>query len=208
MPRGCLADKRSVGRSRAILERLASSNYFSFLHIFFIQSLRNLSIRLYYQGLKRFRNLNRNTFYINNLSRRASKAMKAFPELPPIRRCHDYEIKTKFTYRCVGCGYSVGRHSKSLDVEKKRCGHCYGKFELLINKITKSGTVEVKTPTTKKPTAFALFVKENYHSVKKERKGVAHKEVMQILGQQFSAIKISKKNGNSDDNNSDGASKV
>lgn len=31
--------------------------------------------------------------------------MKVFPELPPIRRCHDYEIKTKFTYKCVGCGY-------------------------------------------------------------------------------------------------------
>lgn len=36
---------------------------------------------------------------------RVNKAMKAFPELPPIRRCHDYEIKTKFTYRCTSCGY-------------------------------------------------------------------------------------------------------
>lgn len=31
--------------------------------------------------------------------------MKTFPDLPPIRRCHDYEIKTKYTYRCTGCGY-------------------------------------------------------------------------------------------------------
>lgn len=35
----------------------------------------------------------------------ASKAMKAFPDLPPIRRCHDYKISTKFTYRCTSCGY-------------------------------------------------------------------------------------------------------
>lgn len=31
--------------------------------------------------------------------------MKIFPELPPIRRCHDYKIKTKFTYKCINCGY-------------------------------------------------------------------------------------------------------
>ncbi|XP_043270966.1 dentin sialophosphoprotein isoform X2 [Venturia canescens] len=107
----------------------------------------------------------------------ASKAMKSFPELPEIKRCHDYKVTTKFTYRCTGCGYSVGRHSKSLDVEKKRCGHCYGKFELLINKITKSGKVETKTPVSKKPTGFALFVKENYSSVKKDLKG-PHKEAL------------------------------
>lgn len=35
----------------------------------------------------------------------ASKAMKTFPELPPIKRCHDYQIATKYTYRCVNCGY-------------------------------------------------------------------------------------------------------
>lgn len=126
--------------------------------------------------------------------------MKTFPELPKIKRCHDYKITTKFTYRCTRCGYSVGRHSKSLDVERKRCGHCYGKFELLMNKVTKSGKVEMRTPVAKKPTGFALFVKENYSSVKKDHKGVPHKEVMQILGQQFSAIKITKKTDAPDDN--------
>lgn len=35
----------------------------------------------------------------------AMKAMRAFPELPAIKRCHDYEIHTKFTYKCVQCGY-------------------------------------------------------------------------------------------------------
>ncbi|XP_012214515.1 germ cell nuclear acidic protein isoform X2 [Linepithema humile] len=110
-----------------------------------------------------------------------SKAMKAFPELPPIRRCHDYDIKTKFTYRCTSCGYSIGRHSKSLDIEKKRCGYCYGKFELLINKTTKSGTVQVQTPQ-KKPSGFALFVKQNYNSVKKEKNSRKHADVMKILG--------------------------
>ncbi|XP_076641471.1 uncharacterized protein LOC143352676 [Halictus rubicundus] len=128
----------------------------------------------------------------------ANKAVKTFPDLPPIRRCHDYKIKTKFTYKCVGCGYSIGRHSKSLDVERKRCGHCYGKFELLINKTTKSGTVQVQTPK-RELGGFALFVKENYNSVKKDR-NVKHAEVMKILGQQFSAIKIAKNRENIENN--------
>ncbi|XP_015115223.1 nucleolar protein dao-5 isoform X2 [Diachasma alloeum] len=128
----------------------------------------------------------------------AVKAMKTFPELPPIKRCHDYEIATKFTYRCTQCGYSIGRHSKSLDVQKKRCGYCFGRFELLLNRVTKSGTMKQipKTPNTKGPSGFALFVKENYSSVKNERHGIAHKEIMQLLGQQFSAIKLSKQNNN------------
>lgn len=128
----------------------------------------------------------------------ANKAMRTFPEIPQIRRCHDYKIKTKFTYRCVGCGYSIGRHSKSLDVERKRCGHCYGKFELLLNKTTKSGTVQVQTPK-RELSKFALFVKENYNSVKKER-NLKHGEVMKILGQQFSAIKIAQQESNENPN--------
>ncbi|KAK3915947.1 Acidic repeat-containing protein [Frankliniella fusca] len=63
----------------------------------------------------------------------AHKAMKRFPELPPIQRCHSYNIETKFTYRCTKCGYSFGRHSKSLDLDKKRCGYCYGTFEVFLS---------------------------------------------------------------------------
>ena len=55
----------------------------------------------------------------------AEKAMARFPELPVIDRCHSYQINTKYTYRCVQCGYSIGRHSKSLDTERKvtSCTH-------------------------------------------------------------------------------------
>ncbi|KAB7500296.1 Acidic repeat-containing protein, partial [Armadillidium nasatum] len=63
----------------------------------------------------------------------ASKAGRVFPELPVISRCHSYEIHCKYTYKCIKCGHSIGRHSKSLDTEKKVCGYCYGKFELIVN---------------------------------------------------------------------------
>lgn len=89
--------------------------------------------------------------------------------------------------------FSIGRHSKSLDIEKKRCGHCYGKFELLINKATKSGTVQMQTPR-REPSGFALYVKQNYSSVKKGKTNMKHADVMKTLGQQFSALKITKKN--------------
>lgn len=35
----------------------------------------------------------------------ADKAMTRYPELPPIKRCHQYDIVTKYTFKCVGCGY-------------------------------------------------------------------------------------------------------
>ena len=35
----------------------------------------------------------------------AARAMKRFPELPVIARCHSYEIRTKYVYRCQGCAY-------------------------------------------------------------------------------------------------------
>lgn len=64
----------------------------------------------------------------------ATKAMNRFPELPKIRRCHNYDIVAKYIYRCTGCGYSIKRHSKSINTERKRCGYCYGILELLLNK--------------------------------------------------------------------------
>ncbi|XP_011502383.1 PREDICTED: uncharacterized protein LOC105365823 [Ceratosolen solmsi marchali] len=142
------------------------------------------------------------TWLINNVSDGhgsfwkawATKATKVFPELPPISRCHNYEIQTKYMYKCINCGYSIGRHSKSLDLNKKRCGFCHGVFELLINKNTKSEKIKKKsTFQTKQLSGFALYVKENYQSVKQSRIAIKHGEVMKILSKQFSAIKITQK---------------
>lgn len=159
--------------------------------------------------------------------------MNTYPELPPIKRCHDYEINTKYTYRCTDCGYryvliiadkllvhcmnvyttclvtklygficlfvvvncisslSFGRHTKSLNMEKKRCGYCLGKFEILINKTSKTGkTQAVLTTPKREATGFALFVKENYAQVKTPQ--LSHGDVMRILGENFQACKISK----------------
>ncbi|CAB3386457.1 Hypothetical predicted protein [Cloeon dipterum] len=98
------------------------------------------------------------------------KANRIHPELPEIKRCHSYQIETAYTYRCTKCQYSFGRSSKSLDTERKVCGYCKGKFELIVNN---------KKGTPREPKGFALFVKENYKIVK--QKDMKHKDVMQLL---------------------------
>lgn len=116
---------------------------------------------------------------------RTVKAMNCFPELPPIRRCHSYSITGKYMYRCVKCFYVISRHSKSIDVSKVVCGYCKGSFELLLH-----NPKDPKTPKTpKKPNAFALFVKENYSSVKNSGFN-SHREAMKQLGEQFRKLRF------------------
>ncbi|KAA8649798.1 hypothetical protein EYZ11_005391 [Aspergillus tanneri] len=39
---------------------------------------------------------------------------------------HSYKIDWKYVWCCVDCGQSYGRHSKSIDTTKCRCGKCQG----------------------------------------------------------------------------------
>lgn len=117
----------------------------------------------------------------------AKRALQVYPELGEISRCHDLEVHFKYSYKCTKCGYSVQRHSKSIDVTKKCCGYCRGTFELILNKKTKEGAV-VSTPARKGTTNnFALYVKENYASMKDGTRN--HAQIMKILGEQFSKNK-------------------
>ncbi|KAG6460498.1 hypothetical protein O3G_MSEX012023 [Manduca sexta] len=119
----------------------------------------------------------------------ATRALRVYPELGEISRCHDMAIHFKYSYKCTKCGYSVQRHSKSLDITKKCCGYCRGTFEIIVNKKNKDGVV-VSTPARKgNANDFARFVKENY-ALKKE--GKSHAEVMKLLGEEFSAMKKNK----------------
>jgi len=126
------------------------------------------------------------------------KATRKFPSWPVEGRCHNYKVETKYTYRCTQCGYSIGRHSKSLDTSKKVCGKCFGSFEILIRKTTSktspsalgTNNEENKYEKVKSPNAFAKFVKENYHTFKKD--GREHKEIMNILSKKFALTKEKK----------------
>ena len=126
--------------------------------------------------------------------------MKAFPELPIIARCHSYTIRTKYQYKCVNCGYTIGRHSKSLDTAIKRCGFCRGNFQLLQN-IEKGeagdeyrgiidGRKNYETP--KKSNPFSEFVKNNYRVTRTP--GTTHAETMKQLSENFAKTKITQGN--------------
>lgn len=64
----------------------------------------------------------------------ANLALRSFPELPPISRCHNYEIAYKFYYNCTVCSFSTGRHSKSVDTNTHVCPMCRSKLALSTGK--------------------------------------------------------------------------
>ncbi|KAM8732769.1 germ cell nuclear acidic protein isoform 2-T3 [Acanthopagrus schlegelii] len=105
----------------------------------------------------------------------ARKSTLAHPELPMVTRCHSYDIKYKFQYKCTRCQNTIGRHSKSLDTQRFVCALCTGQLVLL-------------TPSKPRaPTPFASFVKENYGTVRQELAGQSHAEVMRKLSADFSS---------------------
>jgi predicted SprT family Zn-dependent metalloprotease len=112
----------------------------------------------------------------------ATKAMRVYPVVT-VDTCHSYQIHQPFKYRCTQswCQQEYGRHSKSIDVEAKACGVCNGRLEY-IGKFNSDGTqVEEKMPT-----AFSLFVKEHFGSVKERLPaGTPHKLVMKELSMQW-----------------------
>ncbi|XP_038219370.1 uncharacterized protein LOC119837712 [Zerene cesonia] len=116
----------------------------------------------------------------------AKKSVRVFPELGEISRCHDMEIHYKYCYKCTRCGYSIKRHSKSIDVTKKCCGYCRGTFEIIVNRKNKDGVVLSAPARRGAANQFALYVKQNYGALKNGR---THAQVMKMLGEQFSATK-------------------
>jgi predicted SprT family Zn-dependent metalloprotease len=102
-----------------------------------------------------------------------------------VARCHNYEIHCKFRYQCSNpaCGRIIGRHSKSIDLVRHRCGRCHGALTLL-------APMKVDgTPVTKKLNAFALFVKENYSTMKKKNSQLKHNDIMKLLSSSYKTTK-------------------
>ncbi|EDV95266.1 uncharacterized protein LOC6569447 [Drosophila grimshawi] len=108
-----------------------------------------------------------------------------FPDLPPIRVCHDYDIEFKYTYKCDNCNAASYAHSRSRKVENLRCSICCGHVIVLLNRKDKSGNI-VPTPV-REATGFAKFVKENFHKYK--RPNLTAPQVMRILSAEYAKVK-------------------
>lgn len=119
----------------------------------------------------------------------AAKANHLFPELPKITVCHEYNIEYKYTYQCDMCHSKSYSHSKSKKTENIRCAYCHGSISIYLNKKQKDGQI-VPTPV-RKPSGFAMFVKEKYKDFKEP--GVKHAEVMKKMSTAFAALSVDEK---------------
>ncbi|KKK25041.1 hypothetical protein AOCH_003061 [Aspergillus ochraceoroseus] len=64
-----------------------------------------------------------------NWGRKCKEALKNHPVYGgrvEVKTRHSYKIDYKYVWTCVDCGQSYGRHSKSIDPTKSRCGKCKG----------------------------------------------------------------------------------
>ena len=112
----------------------------------------------------------------------ATLAMHKYPETN-VSTCHGYAIHQPYKWRCTRdwCQQEYGRHSKSIDINSKACGACGGKLEYL-GKFKKNG----KEVQARAPTAFSLFVKENFKATKdKLGARTPHADVMKTLSKRW-----------------------
>lgn len=77
---------------------------------------------------------------------------------------------------------SYGRHSKSIKLDKHRCGVCKSKLEFM-GKLQPDGNYVV--PKARATSAFTLFMKENMATVKRRFPKAKHSEIMKILSEQY-----------------------
>ena len=109
----------------------------------------------------------------------AKIAMSKIPDVI-VTTTHNYEIQYKFNWACVNpkCSFTIGRHSKSVDIIRHRCGRCRGK----LIEVTADG----KPKKQAQPSAYNLFVKQHSKAVReqlvKRKPGVTQSEVMKELG--------------------------
>lgn len=115
----------------------------------------------------------------------AALAQARVPDLPPIGRCHAYEIEYKYVYQCTLCGAKSPAHSKSKRVENIRCAYCHGSIEIFLNK-RDGKTGALNAVPVKKASGFAAFVKAEYRQHKRPER--THAEVMRLLSVHYAAL--------------------
>ncbi|SMR63489.1 unnamed protein product [Zymoseptoria tritici ST99CH_3D1] len=100
---------------------------------------------------------------------------------------HSYVIEYKYIWKCEegngGCGREFGRHSKSVDPARHRCGGCKGT-------LVQVKPVPRKAPASGEGSGYAGYVKKHFAEVKKSLgPGVKHGDVMKALSVKYRAEK-------------------
>lgn len=118
-----------------------------------------------------------------DFKRWAKIAMSKVPDVI-VTTTHDYQIRYKFNWRCTNakCDFTVGRHSRSIDIGRHRCGKCR---DVLVE-VTSAGAPKKKV----QPSAYNLFVKQHSKAVREElvkelATTVTQADVMKELGKRW-----------------------
>lgn len=112
----------------------------------------------------------------------ASVATGVYPELTGFHKCHSYKIHKKWRWSCTNpeCHNILMRHSKSVDVEKVRCGLCRSKFRF-VGAVDRNGTPQ----RARRPNAYAMFVKKHFRTIRGQHPNAPHSVVMKRLAQKW-----------------------
>lgn len=108
-------------------------------------------------------------------SRGAWLRMHGVARLSPCRFCADDVQLCPLLLFCV-CVLSIGRHSDSLDTSLMRCGRCQGAL-VRLGRFNADGTPAKE----RAPTAFALFVQQQYSCTKAANPNTPHRDIMKLL---------------------------
>jgi predicted SprT family Zn-dependent metalloprotease len=85
---------------------------------------------------------------------------------------HNFQISYKYAWACTTskCGCVIKRHSRSVDVNKHRCGRCHGKIVEIEVPPAKALATNIEHVPKKKapPSAYNIFIKENSARIREE----------------------------------------
>jgi predicted SprT family Zn-dependent metalloprotease len=99
-----------------------------------------------------------------------------------VTSCHSYDIQYKYIWECTICGVIYQRHSKSISVERQRCGSCKGTLV--------QTRPAPRSAAARKLTSYQTFVKENMKKIKLENPGSPQKDVMRLLAKKYQEMKV------------------
>jgi predicted SprT family Zn-dependent metalloprotease len=110
-------------------------------------------------------------------------AMTHVPDMK-VTTTHNFQISFKHAWACTTseCGFIVKRHSRSVDVNKHRCGRCQGKLmEIEVPLASNASGTNVEHALRKKapPSAYNVFIKDNSAPVRKQLEAESSSKVSQ-----------------------------
>ncbi|KAI1862426.1 hypothetical protein JX265_009140 [Neoarthrinium moseri] len=112
------------------------------------------------------------------------RCMKAFGDRGiEVTTKHSYEIDHKYMWRCAECANEYGRHSRSINPAKHKCGRCRGLLEQV---------KPVPRAAGKGKSAYQEFVSKEMKVLKAEGRALTFKEMMAQVSTRWKAQQAEK----------------